>query len=343
MNIASLRRRMADVRETAWARIEQLRGRSRVFDLGFAVVNRDRLIASSVLSAFVAFRLFIFLIPYLYVSVAGLGFYSQTRPGGTEELARDVGFAGVVAADIADALQTSDRGRWFALVAGTLALAWASLGVSKSLHSVNQVAWRLPRRRMHTSVTAVVGPPLVVTAFMVTTGVAAAVRERNSGAAVAVTLTTFVVYAALWLAASISLPRAPGSPWRALLPGAVLVAVGTQVLHVVVVYYFVDRLGRASAVYGGLGVALVVLAWLFLIGQLAVAAAELDAAIWEQQTAKARPKGSRARIDSDGRLWLPPDVRGELGLEAGDQLDVESEDGSVRLTPAREEEPLPPP
>jgi AbrB family looped-hinge helix DNA binding protein len=96
-------------------------------------------------------------------------------------------------------------------------------------------------------------------------------------------------------------------------------------------------------VYGGLGVALVVLAWLFLIGQLAVAAAELDAAIWEQQTAKARQEGSRARIDPDGRLWLPPGVRGELGLEAGDQLDVESEDGSVRLTPAREEEPPPPP
>jgi hypothetical protein len=36
-------------------------------------------------------------------------------------------------------------------------------------------------------------------------------------------------------------------------------------------------------------------------------------------------------------------VRSELGLEAGDQLDVESEDGSVRLTPAGEEEPLPPP
>jgi hypothetical protein len=29
-------------------------------------------------------------------------------------------------------------------------------------------------------------------------------------------------------------------------------------------------------------------------------------------------------------------VRSELGLEAGDRLDVESEDGSVRLTPAGE-------
>src|ERR687898_243945 len=144
MSVASLRRRMAHARETAWARIEQLRGRSRVFDLGFAVVSRDRLIASSILSAFVAFRLFLFLIPYVYVAVAGLGFYSESRPGGTEDLARDVGFAGVVAADIAEALQTSDRGRWVALIAGTLALSWASLGVSKSLYSVSQVAWRLP-------------------------------------------------------------------------------------------------------------------------------------------------------------------------------------------------------
>ena len=121
-----------------------------------------------------------------------------------------------------------------------------------------------------------------------------------------------------------------------------LAAVGFQVLHVVVVYYFADRLGRASAVYGALGVALVVLAWLFLVGQLTVAAAELDAAIWEQRAVRALD-GSRARIDPDGRLWLPPSVRGELGLEAGDQFEVEGEDGSVRLTPAREEEPLPPP
>src|SRR5918995_764960 len=281
--------------------------------------------------------------PRLLAAVCGGVAVPQPRPGGTEDLGGDVGFAGVVAADIAEAIKTSDRGWWVALIAGTLALSWASLGVSKSLYSVSQVAWRLPRRRMQTSVTAVVGPLLVVTAFMLTTGAAAAVRERNSAAAVVVTLVTFVVYAALWLAASITLPRAPGSPWGALLPGAVLAAVGFQVLHVVVVYYFADRLGRASAVYGALGVALVVLAWLFLVGQLTVAAAELDAAIWEQRVVRARAGGSRARIDPDGRLWLPPSVRDELGLEAGDQLDVESEEGSVRLTRAREEEPLPPP
>ena len=48
------------------------------------------------------------------------------------------------------------------------------------------------------------------------------------------------------------------------------------------------RSARASAVYGSLGVALVLLVSLFLFGRLAVAAEELNATPWERRQAARR-------------------------------------------------------
>jgi uncharacterized BrkB/YihY/UPF0761 family membrane protein len=51
---------------------------------------------------------------------------------------------------------------------------------------------------------------------------------------------------------------------------------------------FGPRAARASAVYGSLGVALVLLVSLFLAGRLAVAAAELHARLWERRVQRRR-------------------------------------------------------
>jgi uncharacterized BrkB/YihY/UPF0761 family membrane protein len=55
--------------------------------------------------------------------------------------------------------------------------------------------------------------------------------------------------------------------------------------------YFAPRAARASAVYGSLGVALVLLVSLFLFARLAVAAAELNATLWERR----QPTGEHGR------------------------------------------------
>ena len=42
-----------------------------------------------------------------------------------------------------------------------------------------------------------------------------------------------------------------------------------------------------------------------------------------------------ARLSSKGQLVLPKPVRDALGLEPGDELRVEVEDGSIRIVPRR--------
>jgi uncharacterized BrkB/YihY/UPF0761 family membrane protein len=72
------------------------------------------------------------------------------------------------------------------------------------------------------------------------------------------------------------------APWGAAVRGRV------PGHNLTVTLYFGPRAARASAVYGSLGVALVLLVSLFLFGRLAVAAAELNATLWEGR-AQRRP------------------------------------------------------
>ena len=72
-----------------------------------------------------------------------------------------------------------------------------------------------------------------------------------------------------------------GSSWRDQLPGAVLVGLGTQLIHLAVVLYLAPKIGRSSELYGALGAATVLLLWLYLVARLIVAAAFLNAALWE--------------------------------------------------------------
>ena len=65
--------------------------------------------------------------------------------------------------------------------------------------------------------------------------------------------------------------------WRDLLPGAVVVAVGMQALHLVVALYLAPKLGRSSELYGALGAATVILLWLYLVARLIVSGAFLNA------------------------------------------------------------------
>jgi membrane protein len=81
------------------------------------------------------------------------------------------------------------------------------------------------------------------------------------------------------------------TPWSALLPGAVLIALGVQGLHLFVALYLAPKLGRSSAIYGSLGAATVILLWLYIIARLFTLSAFLNAELWERRTSSSHPAG----------------------------------------------------
>jgi uncharacterized BrkB/YihY/UPF0761 family membrane protein len=96
-----------------------------------------------------------------------------------------------------------------------------------------------------------------------------------------VTLGLGILFGALWLWVSMKLPAAENVPWTAFLPGAILLGVGLEALHVFTVYFLETKLTNASELYGVLGLATTALFYLFLVGRGVIWAAELNAVVWE--------------------------------------------------------------
>jgi uncharacterized BrkB/YihY/UPF0761 family membrane protein len=273
-------------------RLEEARARSAAVDTAVGVLRRERLVATGILAAALAFRLFALLIPLAYVLVAGIGLAAapaaRTGPAGGGDL------SDLVIDSIAAVARASDRGRWLALIFGGVATLLAAGGVVEVLRWVHVLAWRLTPPRERRSTRLVLG--LVAGAVLVFGVSAAADRARAAasglGGELTVLVTTaavqVVVLALLWFALSWALPR-PAVPWTALVPGALLFAGGFLGFHLAVTLYFGPRAARASVVYGSLGVALTLLVSLFLLSRLAVAAAELNATLWERRAQRLRP------------------------------------------------------
>lgn len=69
----------------------------------------------------------------------------------------------------------------------------------------------------------------------------------------------------------------PGdAPWEAVLPGAILFGVGIRALGLAASTYFAVRLDRTSDLYGALGIAIVMMLYLFVLARLFVAAQFLN-------------------------------------------------------------------
>jgi uncharacterized BrkB/YihY/UPF0761 family membrane protein len=291
----SRRDRLEALLASGQASVERARSRSLVVDTVVSVVRRERPVGVGILAGSLAFRLFALVIPLIYVLVAGLGFAGA----GEGSRFRDRDNLGALVVDsVATAARTSERGRWLALLFGGLATLLAANGVVEVLRWVHVLAWRVApiqaRRRRPLLPLGLVAALVILVA---TSTVAHRARADAEGLASELTVILVtagaqaVVLALLWLALALVLPRAAGVPWTALVPGSLLFAAGFQGFNLALTLYFAPRAARASALYGSLGVALTLLVSLFLFARLAVAAAELNAHLWERRHAQFTRRG----------------------------------------------------
>jgi uncharacterized BrkB/YihY/UPF0761 family membrane protein len=91
----------------------------------------------------------------------------------------------------------------------------------------------------------------------------------------------FFIYLVLIVLLMASLPRATTDP-GAILPGAALVAVVIVGMQAVSQLYIPNRLSGASDLYGGIGVTVVALGWLFILGRTLSLAFSVNAALFER-------------------------------------------------------------
>jgi uncharacterized BrkB/YihY/UPF0761 family membrane protein len=182
-----------------------------------------------------AFRLFLWLVPLGLLGAVVLSFWTSFDEEGLSEVADEFGIGAASVHTAAQALEASQTNRWVLLVGALVLTAWFSLGVVRALALAFSLAWRLEPRRVAKPLRAVAlfnGLALLVALGPLAL---AWLREQiGLGGLVGVVLTLAVNTAIVLVVISL-LPHR-GERWQELLPGAVVVAVGTQVMHLAVVF-----------------------------------------------------------------------------------------------------------
>lgn len=276
--IARTRDRVARI----WGRVLAARPRIPALDAALDVGERDRDVAGGLLAGAVAFRLFLWLVPFALVAVTVAGWVAGDAHLSTDDLARRFGIVGLAGQYVHEASQESTTTLVLVFVVALYALLLASRSAVRAIRLAHLLAWRMPIVRFPGSMVAALWFTGVTTALVVTAGAVNTIRARQPGPGIALWLLLIVAFGAVWLAASWVLPHPPDVPLRALVPGAILFAVGTEVLHLLTVVWYANKLAERSQLYGGLGAAVVLLAWLYLLGRLTISSAVLNASLWRR-------------------------------------------------------------
>jgi uncharacterized BrkB/YihY/UPF0761 family membrane protein len=240
--------------------------------------QRDRRHAGSVLAAGLAFRLFLMLLPFYLLASAALGFLSGGSAQAASADGREVGISGAVLKVVTDSAAQAHEGRWLLLLSGLVLLAYTANSACRALRLVHVVAWQDRLERAGALTTLAICLLLVALLLWLALETVLVSRFPNAWPLIGVLL--IVVLGGTWLLVSMLLPHG-GAPWRALLPGAAVVAVGIGAMHLVGSYYIPRKLSSTSQLYGALGIAATVMTWLFVACRLIVAAAVLNAMMWE--------------------------------------------------------------
>ncbi len=124
-------------------KLEAARPESPWIDAVFRTYERDTATGGVVLAGALAFRVFLFLIPYAFTLVVGFGAAASATESDPTDLARKAGIAGILAHAVGSTRELSWTERIVSIVVGLFAVFLASRGLSKVLRVVHALAWRV--------------------------------------------------------------------------------------------------------------------------------------------------------------------------------------------------------
>jgi uncharacterized BrkB/YihY/UPF0761 family membrane protein len=266
-----------------YQRLQAARETNNLVDTGFHFHERDLGAGGGVLAGALAFRLFIFAVPYAFVVITIFGSAADLQNESGQDAARTAGLTGLIGKAIADAQRQSDGTKILSILLGVFALFWAARAVVKTLRAVSALAWRVPLTKLKKPTTAAGLLIAIVLGASVVSTLIGKMRAERPLIGIVLGLSAIVVWAGAWLIVSWLLPHAKGVTWQDLVPGALLFGLVVWVMHLLTVYYFSRKVSSASETYGAIGSAIGILLALYLFGRAMSAAATLNATLWERK------------------------------------------------------------
>ncbi|MDQ1397868.1 MAG: rane protein [Acidimicrobiaceae bacterium] len=255
-------------RRFAWART------------GLAVQKRFGEVNGGYLASAVTLAAFLSIFPLLLVAIAVVGFISSGHDVAGAVI-RNLGLTGEAATTMTESVQRAAKTRQAASIVGLGGLLWSGLGLVAALQYALDSVWQVRGRGIKDKLFGLAwlaGCTVLFAMSLALTTVMNFLPGFLNPLAVVVSLAFDV---GLWLFTLTVLPHREVG-WKPLLPGAILGAVGLEVLKAVGTIYVPRMVSSSSGLYGTLGIAFAILAWLFFFGRLLVYSAVLNVVRWEE-------------------------------------------------------------
>ncbi len=267
-------------RATTWGPLEP------IAEVGWRTLRRDASIGGSVLGAALAYRIFIWLLPFVLTLVLLLALVADQSQASIADVVDEAGLTGFIASSVAQAAEGT-RG-WAivsALVATLFVLAYQTSALLRSVRAVTALAWRLPVSRVPSPARSTALFLVWLVAFLAVASSAAPMRHALQFPLDV--LADLVVYGAglplLWLVLSWFLLPHRATRWTELVPGALVVGFGVAAIGLFNSLVLFPWLVEREETYGVLGIAAGLLFGFFLIGRTMELAAALNATLAENR------------------------------------------------------------
>ena len=250
----------------------------------WAVQKRFGELNGSYLASAITLSSFLSLFPLLLVAISVVGFFSSGDPTLARDTVRFLGLSGSseAATIVTDAIQTAEESKAAASIVGVVGLLWSGLGLVAALQYVYDTVWQVTGRGMKDKLFGLLwlvgGGLLFAASFAVTSLVGALpgfLAPINIVVGIALSFGLF-----MWTAKV--LPHRDIG-FKALVPGALVGALGLEVLKLIGSIYVPRAVASSSAVYGSIGVVFAILAWLLFFGRLVVYSAVVNVVRWEEE------------------------------------------------------------
>lgn len=250
-----------------------------VVDVLMRIYSRDREAAGTLIGSALAFRLFLFFVPFVLFVVGAIGFLSGWVDA--SDVNNSAGVSGELAAQIRHAFEQQSSARWIALVSGLVGMATTGRSLTKVLVAASSLAWRLPVRSK-ASVKVIGSTVGMVVALGLSLAFVNRIRQQFGVPAASVSfLAVLGVYVVIWMVVFRLLPSSTPDPGSQI-PGAALVALALTCLQMVSQLYLPGQFERSSELYGAIGVTVVTLGWFFFLGRAIVLGMAVNAVIHER-------------------------------------------------------------
>jgi membrane protein len=277
--------------------LEPLR-RNRVTGTALATHERVNEIGGGYLASAVTLTVFLSLFPVLLVGIAVLGFVASGDADLGGRLIRELGLRGQAADYLREGLGSAEEHRASSSIVGLLGFAWTAVGVVGAIQHVCDRAWQVTGRGLKDKAVAagwLVGSLIVLGAAVAAGGLVPGLPAWAAPIEVVVGL-AFGTGFFLW---TFRVLTAKALPLRVHLPGALLGAVGLQLLTRLGGFFIGRQVASSSALYGSIGVVFAILAYLLLFGRLLVYAVCLDVVLHERRHGVVHVEVAVPRFDGE--------------------------------------------